>query len=157
MSQDREITHSERNIWNGPIVATAFSRKKRKPGRWLVVKRLQTTPSAPGHPGHQTWQCVILSCVVLSRTMFTYRQFQRHYRNCERAYQHRNWERHTRLAWEGLVGMGVSPVHLPCHTGGAHRMHLRSLWKCKHSSFKWWQHHVFMFSILKIWFCKILR
>ena len=22
------ITHSERNIWNGPVVATAFSRKK---------------------------------------------------------------------------------------------------------------------------------
>ena len=43
------ITHSERNIWNGPIVATAISRKKRKP-----VQRPQTTPSAPGHPGHQT-------------------------------------------------------------------------------------------------------
>jgi hypothetical protein len=25
------ITHSERNIWNGPIVATAISREKRKP------------------------------------------------------------------------------------------------------------------------------
>ena len=25
------ITHSERNVWNGPIVATAISRKKRKP------------------------------------------------------------------------------------------------------------------------------
>jgi hypothetical protein len=25
------ITHSERNIWNGPIVATAISRVKRKP------------------------------------------------------------------------------------------------------------------------------
>ena len=25
------ITHSERNIWNGPIVASAISRKKRKP------------------------------------------------------------------------------------------------------------------------------
>jgi len=51
------ITHSERNIWNGPIVATAI----------------------------------------------------------------------TRHAWEGLAGMGVSPGHLPCHTWGAHRMHLRSL------------------------------
>jgi len=29
-------------------------------------------------------------------------------------------------------------LHLPCHTWGAHRMHLRSLWNCKHSSFKWW-------------------
>jgi hypothetical protein len=26
------IKHSERNIWNGPIVATAISREKRKPG-----------------------------------------------------------------------------------------------------------------------------
>jgi hypothetical protein len=25
------ITHSERNIWNGPTVATAISREKRKP------------------------------------------------------------------------------------------------------------------------------
>jgi len=54
-----------------------------------------------------------------------------------RAHQHRNRERHTRHVWEGLAGMGVSPGHLPCHTIGAHRMHLRSLWNCKHSSFKW--------------------
>ena len=45
------ITHSERNIWNGPIVATAISREKRKPV--LVVLRPRTTPSALGHPGHQ--------------------------------------------------------------------------------------------------------
>jgi hypothetical protein len=25
------VTHEERNIWNGPIVATAISREKRKP------------------------------------------------------------------------------------------------------------------------------
>jgi hypothetical protein len=25
------ITHSERNVWNGPIVAIAISREKRKP------------------------------------------------------------------------------------------------------------------------------
>jgi hypothetical protein len=48
-----------------------------------------------------------------------------------------NRERHTRHAWEGLAGMGVSPEYLPCHTWGAHRMHLRSLWNCRHSSFKW--------------------
>ena len=54
-----------------------------------------------------------------------------------RAHQHRNRERHTRHAWEGLTGMGVSPGHLPCHTWGAHRMHLRSLRNCKHSSFRW--------------------
>jgi hypothetical protein len=64
------ITHSERNIWNGTIVATAIGNI-------------------------------------------------------------------TRHAWEGLAGMGVSPGVLPCHTWGAHRMHLRSLWNCKHSSFKW--------------------
>ena len=29
------ITHSERSIWNGPIVATAISRKKRKSGQWV--------------------------------------------------------------------------------------------------------------------------
>ena len=37
----------------------------------------QTTPSAPGHPGHQTWQCVISSCGVSSRTMFTSHHYQR--------------------------------------------------------------------------------
>ena len=35
-----------------------------------------------------------------------------------RAHQHRNRERHTRHAWEGLARMGVSPGHLPCHTWG---------------------------------------
>ena len=54
-----------------------------------------------------------------------------------RAHQHRNRERYTRHAWEGLAGMGVSPGHVPCHTWEAHRMHLRSLWNCKHFSFKW--------------------
>ena len=71
------ITHRERNIWNGPIVATAISRKKSEPGQ-----RPQTTPSAPGHPGHQIWQCVIYSCGVSLWTMFTSHHFQRHYHNC---------------------------------------------------------------------------
>ena len=35
-----------------------------------------------------------------------------------RAHQHRNRERHTRQAWEGLAGMGVSPGHLPYHNVG---------------------------------------
>ena len=48
------ITHSERNIWNGRMVATAISREKRKLGRWVGRQRPQTTPPAPGHPGHQT-------------------------------------------------------------------------------------------------------
>ena len=46
------MTHSERNIWNGPMVATAISRKKSKPvleGKWLSY-----LPSVVGHPGHQT-------------------------------------------------------------------------------------------------------
>src|SRR5215510_4429321 len=38
-----------------------------------------------GHPGHQIWQCVISSCWVSSRTMFTSHHFQRHYQNCESA------------------------------------------------------------------------
>jgi len=54
-----------------------------------------------------------------------------------RAHQKHNQERHTRHTWGGLAGMGVLPGHLPCHTRGAHRMHLWSIWKCKHSSFKW--------------------
>jgi len=32
---------------------------------------MAASPSAPGHHGHQTWQCVISSCGVSSRTMFT--------------------------------------------------------------------------------------
>jgi len=51
----------------------------------LVVQRPQTTPSAPGHPGHQTWQCVISSCGVSSRTMFTSHHIQKHCQNCESA------------------------------------------------------------------------
>ena len=45
--------------------------------------------------------------------------------------------RHMSRRYSHLAGMGVSPGHLPCHTLGAHRMHLGSLWNCKHSSFKW--------------------
>ena len=51
----------------------------------LVVQRPQTTPSAPGHPGHQTWQCVISSCGFSSRTMFTSHHIQKHCQNCESA------------------------------------------------------------------------
>ena len=51
----------------------------------LVVQRPQTTPSAPGHPSHQTWQCVISSCGVSSRTMFTFHRIQKHCQNCESA------------------------------------------------------------------------
>ena len=51
----------------------------------------------PGWPGAEgvvcghcttnpsTWQCVISSCGVSSRTMFASHNFQRHYQNCERA------------------------------------------------------------------------
>jgi len=35
--------------------------------------------------GHQTWQCVISSCGVSSRTIFTSHHFQRHYQNGESA------------------------------------------------------------------------
>ena len=45
----------------------------------------QTTLSAPGHPGHQTWECVISSCAVSPSKMFTSHHFQRHYQNCDSA------------------------------------------------------------------------
>jgi len=51
----------------------------------LIVQRPQTTHSAPGHPGHQTWQCVISSCGVSSRTMFTSHNIPKHCQNCESA------------------------------------------------------------------------
>ena len=37
------------------------------------------------HPGHQTWQCVISSCGVSSRTMFTSHHIQKQCQNCESA------------------------------------------------------------------------
>ena len=49
------------------------------------MQRTHTIPSAPDHRGHQTWQCVISSCVVSSRSMFTSQHFQRHNQNCESA------------------------------------------------------------------------
>ena len=70
------ITHGERNIWNGPIVATAISRKKLK----LVLDRRHLLHLAT--PVTRPWQCVISSCGVSSRTVFTCRHFQRHYQNC---------------------------------------------------------------------------
>jgi hypothetical protein len=42
------ITHSERNIWNGPIVATDISREKRKPV--LEGSGCQNTPIIYTHP-----------------------------------------------------------------------------------------------------------
>ena len=70
-----------------PDFCTQWDRGKRKsPGETLIpMQRTQTTLSAPWHPGHQTWQCVISSCRISSRTMFTSHHFQRHYQNCESA------------------------------------------------------------------------
>jgi hypothetical protein len=42
-----------------------------------------------------------------------------------------------RVARGSLAGMGISRGHFPCHTWSTHRMHLRSLRNCKHSSLKW--------------------
>ena len=39
------ITHSERNIWNGPIVATAISRKKSVNQRWREMAASPTERS----------------------------------------------------------------------------------------------------------------
>jgi hypothetical protein len=113
------ITHSERNIWNGHIVATAISREKRKPA---TDNTFCTWP--PRSPDLTV--CFVKDNVYVPPLP-----------ELQRAHQHRNRERHTRHAWEGLAGMGVSPGHLPCHTWGTRRMHLRSLWNCKHSSLKW--------------------
>ena len=72
----------------------------------LIVQRTQTTHFVPGHPGHQTWQCVISSCGVSSRTMFTSHHFQRHYLNCESAWilqwgtSHRTCLRRIWREWE---------------------------------------------------------
>jgi len=49
------ITHSERNIWNGPIVATAISREKRKAvlegnGSICETMVLQNLPIIYTHP-----------------------------------------------------------------------------------------------------------
>ena len=92
----------------------------------LVVQRPQTTPSALATPvtrPDSVWYLPVgfhqEQCLRPTTSKDTTR--------IERAHQHLNRERHTRHAWEGLAGMGVSPGHLSCHTWGAHRMHLRSL------------------------------
>jgi hypothetical protein len=61
------ITHSARNISNGPVDATAILREKRKPvleGNGCLTDRTWLVGPGIGHPGHQTWQCVIYSCGV---------------------------------------------------------------------------------------------
>jgi len=59
---------------------------ERLPGRWVGrTAATDNTFCTPGHPGHQTWQRVISSCGVSSRTMFTSHHFQRHYQNCDSA------------------------------------------------------------------------
>ena len=123
------ITHSDRNIWNGPIVATAISRKKRKP---VLEWNCCTWP--PRSPDMTV--CDFFMWGLVKDNVYV-PPLPKTIPELQRAHQQRNWERHTRHAWEGLAGIGVSPGHLPCHTRGAHRMHLRSLWNCIHSSFKW--------------------
>jgi hypothetical protein len=63
------ITHSERNIWNGPIDATAISREKRKP----VLGEMAASPT------ERTW-CVLevarCKCFVAVQSAFR-RQFGR--------------------------------------------------------------------------------
>ena len=79
----------------------------------LDVQLTQTTPSTPGQSGHRTWQCVISSCGVSSRTMFTSHHFQRHYQNCDSAStpqsgtSHKTWLRgfggNGSIAWTSAV------------------------------------------------------
>ena len=124
------ITNSERNIWNGPIVATAISRWKRKPV--LEGNGCTWPPRSP-----DLTVCDFFLWCAVKDTVYVPPPLPKTLPELQRAHQHSNRERHTGHAWEGWAGMGVSPGHLPCHTWGAHRMHLRSLWNCKHSSFKW--------------------
>ena len=64
--------------------------------------------------------------------------FQRHYQNCRERIGSaigngtQDMLERVRRGWEYWLD------YLPCHTWGAHRMHLRLLWNCKHFSFKWW-------------------
>ena len=71
----------------------------------LVVQRAHTAPSAPGHPGHETWQCVISSCEFSSKTMFTSHNLQRHYQNCECALTSQSGKSH-KTCLRGFGGNG---------------------------------------------------
>ena len=106
------------------------------PGRWVGRAEDTDNTFAPGHPvtrPDSVWFLLVWfrqgRCLRPTTSKDTTR--------IATAHQHHNRECHTRHAWEGLTGMGVSPGHLPRHTRVAHRMHLRSLWNCKHSSFNW--------------------
>ena len=76
------ITHSERNIRNGPIVATAISRKKRKPGRWLVSSVATDNTFCTWPPRSPDLTVCDLFLWRFVKTMFTSHHFQRHYQNC---------------------------------------------------------------------------
>jgi len=94
----------------------------------LVVQRTQTTLSAPGHPGHQTWQCVISSCGVSSRTMFTSHHFQRHYQNCDSASTPQSGTSH-KTCLRGFGGNGIiawtSAVSHEGHTSNAFKVTMK--------------------------------
>ena len=74
------------------------------PGRW-VGRAADTSLSEPVHPGHQTWQCVISSCGVSSRTVFTSHHSQRHYQNCESAWTPQSGTSH-KTCLRGFGGNG---------------------------------------------------
>jgi hypothetical protein len=78
------ITHSERNILKGPIVATAISRETVN----QCWKEMAFSPTERSWCVLEFARCnsfVISSCAISSRTMFTSHYFQRHYQNCESA------------------------------------------------------------------------
>ena len=94
----------------------------------LVMQRTQTTPSAPGLPSHQTWQCVISSCGVLLRTMFTSHHCQRHYQNCESTSTPQSGTSHkTRLRGFGRNGSiaWTSAVSHVGHTSNAFKVTMK--------------------------------
>jgi len=101
------ITHNERDNWYGPIVATEGLHKWTPvPGRW--VGRAAATDNT-----FCTWPPRSPDLTVCDFFLWGFVQGQclRHTTSKDitriaRAHQHRNRERHTRHAWEGLVGNG---------------------------------------------------
>ena len=114
------ITHSERNTWNGPIVATVISWETRKPvleGNGCLT--FCTWP--PRSPDLTVCDFFLRGFIKgnvyvppLPKTLPELRE--RINAGIGNVTQD--------MLERGLAGMGVSPGHVPCHTWRAHRMHL---------------------------------
>ena len=119
------ITHSEPNIWNGPRVATAISREKRKQ---VLEGNGCLTDSVVGVSWNLRdvtvlWQFNARSDGNLDFVVLLRRRSEGGMNNFVK-----EDACHQGKGRAGRPNVtGVSPGHLPCHTWGAHRMHLRSL------------------------------